>query len=119
MLDRYEPQFLLLQLYYLYVKFRHLRVDQPSLPRLQFKDEGRTPPQLEQRDESEVHSGDDEMQIIEEEDSLDFDSSRRSKVESGPHSIITQPTPPHAHQSPARLQQTRELYANEIMLPPQ
>lgn len=36
------------------------------------------------KDESEVHSGDEDMGIIEEEDSLYFNSSLRSKNESHP-----------------------------------
>lgn len=37
------------------------------------------------KDESEVPSGDEDMGIIEEEDSLDFNSSLRSKTEFYPH----------------------------------
>lgn len=63
------------------------------MKKLVFKDQGREPPQLEQRDESEVQSGDEDMSRIEEEDSLDFESSRRSKTESlAP--LNNQPTPP-------------------------
>lgn len=77
----------MLQLYYIFVKFRNMRIEQAQVEKLVFKDAGREPPMLEQRDESEVQS-DEEMQIIEEEDSLDFDSSRRSKVESGHQSTL-------------------------------
>lgn len=86
-LERFEPQFLMLQLYYLFVKFRHLKVEPSVQKKLVFKDHGRDP-LVEARDESEVLSNDEEMQIIEEEDSLDFESSRRSKTEP------VGPTPP-------------------------
>ena len=74
----------MLLLYYLYVKFRHIRIEPSTQKKLSFKDFGREPSIIDQRDESEVLSNDEEMQIIEEEDSLDFDSSRRSKTESIP-----------------------------------
>ena len=81
----------MLQLYYLYCRFRHVKIESASQPKLIFKDNGREAPKIEQpakvvRDESEVPSGDEEMGIIEEEDSLDFNSSLRSKPESYPNS---------------------------------
>jgi hypothetical protein len=81
----------MLQLYYLYCRFRHIKIEQAGQPKLVFKDQGREISITEQptrpnKDESEVPSGDEEMGIIEEEDSLDFNSSLRSKTESYPHS---------------------------------
>ena len=79
----------MLQLYYLYCRFRHIKIESSGQTKLVFKDHGREVANLEQprqvKDESEVPSGDEEMGIIEEEDSLDFNSSLRSKAESYPH----------------------------------
>lgn len=54
------------------------------MPRkLAFLDQGREPSHdYSVQEESEVRSNEEEMQIIEEEDSLEFDSQHRSKAES-------------------------------------
>lgn len=55
------------------------------------------------------------MQIIEEEDSLDFDSSRRSKNESFPQSAsLHQPTPPKLNQSPI----PKPKEQSDLIIPP-
>ena len=41
-INQYEPNFLLLQLYYLYCRFRHVRIENIQQPeQLWFKDHGR------------------------------------------------------------------------------
>ena len=50
-LDQYEPNFLMLQLYYLYCKFKHVKTQVDQQPVVSFKDHERKP-----LDESEVMS---------------------------------------------------------------
>jgi hypothetical protein len=125
LLNKYEPSFLLLQYYYLYVLFRNVEIKQNQPKKLQFRDSGRDPlPTDRELEESEIRSNDEEMQIIEEEDSLDFDSSHRSKNESIPQSnvVTNQPTPPRQQnwqQSPIPLKtQTREKNLTETVVLP-
>lgn len=63
-------------------------------------------------------SNEEEMQIIEEEDSLDFDSSRRSKNDPFSHSAsLNQPTPPHINQSPLQVGHHKEQHS-DLIIPP-
>ena len=41
-LTQYEPNFLMLQLYYIYCRFRNVRIDNIEPEHLQFKDSGRS-----------------------------------------------------------------------------
>ena len=88
-ITQYEPNFLMLQLYYIYCRFRNVRIDNFQQVQLQFKDYGRIG-----RQESVVSGFTDgeaglgsiasqELNIIPEEDSqVDVNSSHRSKAPS-------------------------------------
>lgn len=85
-IDRFQPNFVLLMLYYHYVRFSHVKISLTQTPpRLTFRDSERTAALGSNLMSFAPHNADFEddqlglMGVIEEEDSVDFTSSVRSK----------------------------------------